>query len=164
MQPDAGRGRRRVSVIGIGSRLRRDDAAGWAVVARLARPAIRRSLPPGTELHLCDGDPARIVSCWEGADLAVVADAARVVPARPGTVHRVHVGCRSPSSPPALSGTHGFGLADAVALARALDRLPRRLVVYAIEAGDTSFGTGLSLPVAGAVRSLAARIRRDLVR
>ncbi|MBY8876255.1 hydrogenase maturation protease [Actinacidiphila acidipaludis] len=161
MDPDAA-GAPRICVIGVGSRFRRDDAAGWAVVARLGRPADRHLLPPGTQLHVCDGDPARLVAFWEGADLAVVADAARAVPARPGTVHRLRFGDGRPAGLPATTSSHGFGLADALGLAASLGRLPRRLVVYAIEAGDMSYGTGLSLPVAAAVRVVAAGIRRDL--
>jgi hydrogenase maturation protease len=161
MDPDAG-GSPRISVIGIGSRLRRDDAVGWAVVAGLAQWSAPRSLPPGTHLHVCDGEPVRLVSLWEGADLAVVADAARAVPARPGTVHRLCLDGAAPRRTHALSGSHGLGLYDALDLAEALGRLPRKLVIYAIEAGDTSFGTGLTEPVAAAVGSLVDRIGRDL--
>ena len=149
-------------MIGIGNRFRGDDAAGWAVVDRLARPSARHLLPPGTRLHVCDGDPARLVSLWEGADLTVVADAARAVPARPGTVHRRSYDRARPERSPTTTSSHGFGLNDALALAEALGRLPHQLVVYAIEARDLSLGPGLSPPVAAAVRAVAERIRHDV--
>ena len=160
MDPDAGRVGR-ISVIGIGNPFRRDDAAGWEVVARLGRPSVRHLLPPGTDSHTGDADPARLVSWWEGAGLAVVIDAARSVPARPGRVHRLECGPRTPLRAPVTTSCHGLGLYDALGLAEALDRLPERLVVYAIEAGDTAIGSGLSRPVAAAVRVVAGRVRRD---
>lgn len=152
----------RVGVIGIGSPFRQDDAAGWEVVARLSRPAARRRLPAGTGLHAVDADPARLVALWQGTVLTVVIDAARAVPARPGRVHRVELGPGRPHSGPVTTSSHGLGLYDALGLAAALERLPGRLVVYAIEAGDTGFGAGLSLPVRAAVRAVADSVRRDL--
>jgi hydrogenase maturation protease len=44
------------------------------------------------------------------------------------------------------------------ALARALDRLPGRLVVLAVEGADFGAGTGLSAPVAAAVDGVVRRV------
>jgi hydrogenase maturation protease len=49
-------------------------------------------------------------------------------------------------------GTHAFGLAAAVELSRALNRLPRRLVLVGIEAGGLEHGEPLSAPVSAAVQ------------
>lgn len=152
--------RGRISVIGIGTRFRHDDEAGWAVVSGLLG---RESPPPeGTRLHIADGDPARLVSLWEGADLAVVVDAARAVPGRPGRVHRLELGGGRAVPAAGSAGSHGLGLRDAIALATALDRLPARLIVYAIEAGETGIGTGMSPEVASSVRTVADAIAREL--
>lgn len=152
----------RIRVIGVGSGFRRDDAAGWAVVARLARHRAAGRLPAGTELRMCDGDPARLTSLWHGAALAVVVDAARVTPPRPGAVHRLEFDPGGPVPASAGAGSHGLGVYDALGLARALGRLPERLLLYAVEAEDTAFGSGLSRPVARAVPVAARRITRDL--
>ncbi len=45
-----------------------------------------------------------------------------------------------------------------IALARALDRLPARLMLYAVEVADTGFGVGLSPDVADAARLIADEI------
>jgi len=58
--------------------------------------------------------------------------------------------------------SHGFGLDDAVGLGRALDRMPGRLIVHAVEAGDLSQGTGLSPAVAAVIDTLAGAVLRDL--
>jgi hydrogenase maturation protease len=70
-----------VVVIGVGNEFRRDDAAGPAVVTSL-----RGRVPPGVELVLTDGEPTRLIEAWTGAALAVVVDAVRADPPRPGRV------------------------------------------------------------------------------
>jgi Ni,Fe-hydrogenase maturation factor len=60
------------------------------------------------------------------------------------------------------ASSHGLGLDEAVALAFALDRMPGRLIVHAVEAGDLAQGTGLSPAVATAVDALAAAVMRDV--
>lgn len=143
-------------VIGVGNEFRRDDGAGPAVVARL-----RDLAPDGVRLVVTDGEPARLIEAWAGAALAVVVDAVRAEPSRPGTVHRFAVdrpgaGAGRPAS------SHGLGLDDAISLAVALDRMPGRLVVHAIEAADLTLGLGLTPLVAAAVDPVARAVLADL--
>jgi hydrogenase maturation protease len=49
-----------------------------------------------------------------------------------------------------------------VRLALALDRMPGRLIVHAIEAADLAQGTGLTPPVAAAVDAVASAVLADL--
>jgi hydrogenase maturation protease len=73
---------------------------------------------------------------------AVVVDEVRVLgsePPHPGQVHRFVVDRPGTAAGQAAS-SHGFGLGDAVALALALDRMPGRLIVHAIEAADLTQG------------------------
>jgi hypothetical protein len=60
------------------------------------------------------------------------------------------------------ASSHGFGLDDAVSLAAALDRMPGRLIVHAIEAADLTPGLGLTPLVAGAVGTVARAILDDI--
>ncbi|MFC0432054.1 hydrogenase maturation protease [Kutzneria buriramensis] len=137
-------------VIGVGNPYRRDDAVGLAV----AEAAAGR----GINAVQSDGEPAGLLLAWEGTDLAVIVDAVVCEPATPGRIHR------TPALPSAHGGTssHGLGIPDAVALATALGRMPRRLIVYAVEAADVSLGVGLSTPVARAVPWLVDRVLADL--
>ncbi|KUF12894.1 hydrogenase maturation protease [Streptomyces silvensis] len=157
------RKRTHIAIIGVGNEYRHDDAVGLIVVERLRERAAERPLPPGTALAACDGDPGRLISLWEGADLVLVVDAAHARPAEPGRVHRVELDsarlARAPSS-----SSHGLGLGEAVELSRVLGRLPDRLVVYAVEGADNSVGTGLSHTVARAVTPVVASIEEDIVR
>ncbi|WP_328390239.1 hydrogenase maturation protease [Streptomyces sp. NBC_00400] len=154
----------RIAVIGVGNDYRHDDGVGWAVVTSLAQRGKQRPLPRGVTLTCTDGDPTRLIGAWEGARLAVVVDAAHAHPARPGHVHRLQLDGDLPQTRPGGTSSHGFALGDAVQLARTLGRLPGELLVYAVEAADTSLGTGLSSQVAAAVGPLVQRIEEDLVR
>jgi hydrogenase maturation protease len=147
-------------VIGVGNPYRRDDGAGPEVAARVAA-TLHPDHHPGVRVCEHDGEPAGLLDLWDGAEIAVVVDSVRTgAPA--GTVHRIALD----GTAPATSGgsTHGLGLGDAVELAGALGRLPPKLVVYGIEAGDTGDGLALSDAVAEAAGQVAADIVRMLRR
>ncbi|ARF53369.1 hydrogenase maturation protease [Streptomyces gilvosporeus] len=154
----------RIAVIGVGNDYRHDDGVGWAVVAGLVQRGKRRPLPHGTRLTRTDGDPTRVIGAWDGVRLAIVVDAARSHPGRPGHVHRLRLDGALSQPPRAVTSSHGFPLEDTVRLAHALDRMPGDLLVYAVEAADTSLGSGLSPQVAAAVGPLVHRIEGDIVR
>jgi hydrogenase maturation protease len=147
-----------VVVIGVGNEYRRDDGAGLAVATSL-----RDRVPPGVEVVLTDGEPTRLIEAWTGAALAVVVDAVRADPPRPGRVHRFVLD-RPLTGATRTASSHGFGLDDAIRLALALDRMPGRLIVHAIEAADLTLGTGLTPPVAAAVDEVAGAVLSDLSR
>ncbi|WP_199547237.1 hydrogenase maturation protease [Streptomyces sp. N35] len=155
--------RTRIAAIGVGNEFRRDDAVGWATIARLRERAESRPLPPGTVLATCDGDPVRLISLWEGTDLAVIVDAAHTHPGSPGRVHRIAMEADLLERPSATS-SHGLGLGEAVELARVLGRLPGRIVVYAIEGADHSLGTGMSPAVEAAVEPVTRSIEDEITR
>ncbi|GAA4616744.1 hypothetical protein GCM10023195_74550 [Actinoallomurus liliacearum] len=136
-------------VIGVGSELRRDDAAGLAVVDEL-----RGRFPPDVRLVTCDGEPTCVMDLWAGEDLAVVVDA--VSPScGPGHVHEA---TDLPAASHADTSCHGMSLGLAAELGRVLDRMPHGLRVYGIEGVDFGFGAGLSPPVRRAVTEVAERI------
>jgi hydrogenase maturation protease len=149
-------GRGPVVVIGVGNEFRRDDGAGPAVVGRL-----RALVPPGVELVITDGEPTRLIEAWTGAALAVVVDAVRAQPPHPGRVHRFVVD-RPRAGAARTASSHGFGFDDAIALALALDRMPGRLIVHAIEAADLTQGNGLTPAVAEAIGVVASAILHDI--
>ena len=137
-------------MIGVGSRDRGDDAAGL-----LAARFLRHRLPAGVDVTYGSPDPVSLIALWEGADRVWLIDAV-VSGAAPGTVHRVDaVTERLPARPPCRS-THALGLADAVELARAVGRLPRRLTVFGVEAAAFPLGGWPTAEVRTGAR-LAAR-------
>ena len=138
-------------VVGVGNAWRGDDAAGLEVARRV------RALG-GPRVHELEGDASALIEVWARLRHVAVVDAA-LSGAPAGTVHRFSA-AHGPLPAVALrSSTHAFGVADAIELARALDRLPAWLDVYAIEGADFGLGAGLSPPVARAAEALAERLR-----
>jgi hydrogenase maturation protease len=150
-------GRPRIVVIGVGNPFRGDDGAGPEVARR-----VRAATPSWVDVVEHDGEPAGLLDVWEGADLAVVVDAVRSHPSSPGHVHRVLVEASMGVGAPSGVSSHAGGPGDAVALARALDRLPARLVLYGIEGATFSAGLGLTPSVESSVTAVVARIVSDV--
>jgi len=146
-------------VIGIGNDDRHDDAAGLAT-ARLLRSGADagRALPRVLELG---GEATELIEAWGGETTVIVADA-MVSGAAPGTVRRFDAAREPLPAAPTATSTHGLGLAEAVALARALGRLPARLVLVGIEGADFSPGRGLGPAVAAGVEAAARLIRAEI--
>lgn len=147
-------------LIGLGNEWRRDDGVGPALTALLAS-----RVEPEVRVVDLDGDPARVIEVWDGAELAVLVDAVRSG-AAPGTLFRTEVGSTSSAvSLPAGTtdpSSHGLGVGEAVDLGRVLGRLPDRLVVHGVEAADLGDGPGLSPAVAAVLPALADRVLADL--
>lgn len=139
-------------VVGLGSPDRGDDAVGVHVaraVAALAGPAVE---------VVEHEDPTDLIELWSGRDRVVVVDAmCSGTGAAPGTVRLLETGAQLSPLPESAwlrtgrGGTHAFGLATAVELARALRRLPPRVTVVGVEAGGLEHGSPLSSAVEAAV-------------
>jgi hydrogenase maturation protease len=152
--PPAGR-RPRLTLIALGNPWRGDDAAGLEVARRL-----RGRLPDGVCLLEHEGEPLGLVEAWSGAPAVIVLDAVSSG-APPGTIHRLDA--RRERLPAELfrGSTHAFGLAEAIELARVLDRLPERLLVYGVEGASFTAGAGLSPEVERAVAALAEELSAE---
>jgi hydrogenase maturation protease len=141
-----------VILIGVGNAWRGDDGAGLALARR-----VRELAPAGVEVREVEGDATALVDAWSGAEHVVVVDAAESG-AAPGSVRRFDARSHPLPVHSVRSSTHAFGVSDAVELARALNRLPARLDVYAIEGASFVAGERLSAAVQRAVDELAASL------
>jgi hydrogenase maturation protease len=136
-------------VVGIGNRSRGDDAVGPEVAAMVARGDL-----PGIEV-VVESDPLELIEHLAGRDTVVVVDALRPS----GSAGRVRVLVVDDQTLPrgaAAVGSHGFGVLDAVELARSLGKLPARMTLVGIEAETFETGAPLSVPVRAQL-ALAAR-------
>lgn len=148
----------RTLVVGVGHGDRGDDAAG-PLTARLLARAWGDRLPPHVAVRAWRGDPLGLIDAWSGVERLVLVDAV-VSGAAPGTCRRYAVDARFATG--AGASSHGVGLADALALARALGRLPPAVEVWGIEAAEFEAGTPPSGAVASAAAALAARLAATL--
>ncbi len=137
-----------VLVIGTGNDHRGDDAVGLLVARRLRA---RTNLEVAVHEH--KGDGTTLMDAWKGAQKVIIVDAAHS-DAAPGTIYRFEVA--NDVIPTALfsHGTHTFGVAEGIELARALHQLPPRLVLYGIEGARFQFGASLSSEVYKAAYTL----------
>ena len=144
----------RLLVVGLGNTDRGDDAVGPIVARRFAGLRV-----PGIRVVERE-DPTSLIELWdpeEGrADLAIVVDAVRSCEV-PGTLTILETGSqRNPLPADAWArtgrgGLNAFGVAESIELARALHRLPRRVVLVGIEAATFAHGAPLTPAVAAAI-------------
>jgi hydrogenase maturation protease len=130
-------------VIGIGNSYRRDDGVGHVVADRIAERRI-----PGVRVITVTGEPGAILDAWEGVSRAIVVDAAVGQGVRPGEIHRWTPGDINVTG---VVSSHALGPAQTFALAEALGRAPRELVVFSIGVSDVGQGVGLTPEVTAAV-------------
>jgi len=147
-----------IKVIGVGNAWRGDDAAGL-LVARL----LQADHLPQVQISECLGTLSAIQAAWQDAAGVIVVDA--VVSGGPlGTIHRFEAHdagmpvqlSRSPSS-------HGWGVAEALALGRVFQDLPPVLILYGIEGKNFDPGHKVSPKVAAAIPAAAEMIRREIL-
>jgi hydrogenase maturation protease len=137
----------RVLVVGVGNPLRGDDGAGLEVARRLRE----RAGADAIEVGALEREGIGLLDVWEGARAVVLVDSVRSG-AAPGTIHRLDATDRPlPARLRSSSSTHAVGISEAIELARAVGRLPSRIVIYGIEGSRFETGTALSAEVAAAV-------------
>jgi hydrogenase maturation protease len=146
----------RVVVIGIGNPYRRDDAAGLVIAQRL-----RQKAPAHVTVMEHEGEPTALLEAWRDAGAVVLIDAV-FSGAEAGTIHRLDAQADAIPQELFRYSTHAVSVAEAIELARVLDQLPPKLVVYGIEGKDFCAGVGLSPEVTGRVPELTERVLREL--
>jgi hydrogenase maturation protease len=143
-------------VVGVGNPDRGDDGAGVEVAGRVAALALARvRVVPNAA-------PTGLIELWDGEDDVVVVDAVRAAPGDGPGVQLLVVEAAETDLPPWTSrgGTHGFGVAAVITLARTLGRLPRRVTVVGVPGHCFDHGHGLTAPTARAVEAAVDLVRR----
>lgn len=123
-------------VIGIGSPFG-GDAVGFAAIERLGEET--DLLPPETELLTLDRPGSALIPLLEKSRAVILIDAMQSGRS-PGTVQRLQLDdLLAEANPPS---SHSLGVAEALAMARALGVLPEKLLIYGIEADGENATTG----------------------
>jgi hydrogenase maturation protease len=130
-------------------------------VGLLVARRLRAALPEEVAVLEQEGEPTGLIETWEGAEAAWLVDAASSG-APPGTVHRLEAGERPLPAELFRASTHHVGLAEAVELARALGRLPKRVIVYGIEGASFSAGDVLSPEVEAAAAQVVDAVKAEV--
>jgi hydrogenase maturation protease len=146
-----------VKVIAVGNAFYGDDGVGAAVLE-----AIRESGSfPGAELIDLQTDALALLDHFEPGRSHVIVDAAQmglaageVAAFRPDEV-RLRIRQDNLS-------VHGFGLAEAFALAGQLERMPADVLIVGVEPARIEIDTGLSDAVAAAVPRVLSLIQAEV--
>lgn len=121
-------------VIGVGNRDRGDDAAGPIVCDRLRS---RHGADAALRVVVCEGSILDLGLRWEPDDHVVIVDAMQPGTA-PGRVVTFDATVEPLPTPSAVS-THEIDVSVAIELARAIGRMPARLLLIGIEAAQTEW-------------------------
>jgi hydrogenase maturation protease len=134
-------------ILGVGSPFGADQLA-WLAIDHLAGLDLK-----DCELTKLDRPGGQLISYFQGVDRVVVIDAV-CVPDNPGSVTTIDLEILHQLE--YLTSSHGFGVAEAVALARQLGQLPPNFHILGIQTGeDTSQLPAIDLPMlTGLVRGL----------
>jgi hydrogenase maturation protease len=141
-----------ILIIGIGNRYRGDDALGCLMADK-----IRAQVPADIEVIEHDGEPASLIDLWKDRKSVILIDAVSSG-ASAGTIH--HIDLQTQALPDSFRSysTHAFGIAEAVELARALDKLPPEIIFYGVEGKSFSADIQLSTPLQKAAQELRQQV------
>lgn len=145
-----------VLIIGVGNEYRGDDGVGLAVARR-----IRELNLSAVKVIEASGEGAALMEAWQGAEAAMLIDAV-YSGGTPGTIYRFDARTESIPAKFFHYSTHAFSVAEAIELARALNQLPPRLIVYGIEGLRFDAGVGLSAEVERATPEVVRRALREM--
>ncbi len=145
-----------VLCIGVGNPLRADDAIGLLVAQ-----AILNRQPAAVHVVESNGDGTELLSTWAAYHAVIIIDAV-ASGGLPGQIYRFDAGSLPLPMRPYTASSHGFGVAEAIEMGRAINQLPRVLIVYGIEGGSFELGKPLTPAVVAAVPIVAERIMADI--
>jgi hydrogenase maturation protease len=146
----------KVLVIAIGNEFRGDDGAGIEVARRLAALDL-----PGVTILEQSGEGALLMDSWQTAATVFVIDAVQAG-GPDGAVYRFDA-VRQPLPARFFSfSSHAFGLLEAIAMGRLLERLPPRLIIYGLQGNNFEYGVGLTPAVKAGVDNVVGRLLAEL--
>src|SRR5690242_10028926 len=116
---------RPVIVVGVGNLYRRDDSVGLVALEKLQANNLSSVMFVANT-----GDGAALLETWTQDSSVILIDAA-VSDAPAGTILRFDTLTQLLPTDFFFASTHTFGIAEAIRLAYTLQRLPKRLVIYA---------------------------------
>ncbi len=140
-------------IIGLGNSLRSDDGAGLK-----AAEILSRRVPENVTVVMGVSDGTSLMEIWSNYETAIIVDSV-VSGEKPGSIFRYDgLGEKIPEDYFRGYSTHAFSIVETIELARALEELPDKLVIYGIESVNFEPGDKLSLEVSRAVDNVTDEI------
>lgn len=134
-----------IIIVGIGNPYRGDDAAGWAVI-----DGLMERLSSVIKLVKQRGDIAELIDIFSQNKTVYLIDACRSN-APIGTWQRIDAQKQPIIEENPQTSTHGFSVSQAISLAKNLDQLPNKLILYVINGDSYTISDKFSPSVAKSV-------------
>ncbi|MDJ0673832.1 MAG: hydrogenase maturation protease [Calothrix sp. MO_167.B42] len=146
-----------ILLIGVGNKFRQDDAIGLVIVEKL-----HNQLPPEIKIMEASGEGVALMELWQNATTVYLFDAV-ISGAEVGKIHRIDATIETVPKKFFSYSTHAFSVAEAVELARTLNQLPPKLIIYGVEGKNFAHGVGLSVQVEEAVEEVLQQVCVELL-
>mgnify|MGYP002640210756 CR=1 FL=1 len=143
-------------LIGVGNTFRSDDGVGRVLAHQIAEMDL-----PGVDVVEATGEGAALMDAWQGYARVYILDAVSSG-AIPGTIYRIEAHREPVPTGFFHYSTHAFSVAEAIELARSLDLLPERLILYGIEGTCFDHGVTLTPSVEEAGRTVVKQVCVEL--
>lgn len=143
-------------IIGIGNAYRCDDSVGLHLARKIDAMAMTN-----VEVAETSGEGATLIEMIKERSEVLIFDAVSSQ-AEAGTAFRFEAHHEEIPTKFFNYSTHAFSLAEAIEMARALNQLPERLIVYGIEGKDFGSGRQMSPEVEQAMPQVLAKARKDI--
>jgi hydrogenase maturation protease len=147
---------RKVVVIGIGNKYRSDDGIGLFVAQQ-----IHKKYFSFITIKEESGEGAALMEAWQGFHDVMIVDAVSSG-AKPGTIFRIDAHKDIVPIKFFHTSTHAFSVAEAIEVARAMNTLPPRLLVYGIEGANFSAGVTVSHGVQESGKQVVEQILSEI--
>ncbi len=152
-----------ILILGLGNPLQSDDGIGSVVAQALEDVQAHGHTPLPDDVEVMDGGTPGIglLNLVEGRRRVIIVDAAAMQQA-PGTIVRFTPDQVNLEETKRLFSLHASGIAESLALARALKVSLPEIVVLGVQPGRIDWGQGLSEPVQAAVPRVIEMVLREL--
>jgi hydrogenase maturation protease len=147
---------RKTLLIGVGNEYRSDDGVGLMVARE-----IHKKLIPSVTVKEESGEGAALMEAWQGFQNVIIVDAVSSGE-MPGTIFRIDANKETVPIKFFHYSTHAFSVSEAIELARTMNVLPPKIVIYGIEGSNFVAGTTISLFVQQAAHKITEQIVKDM--
>lgn len=144
-----------ILLIGVGNEYRSDDRVGLVVARKLQEMRL-----PNTKVIEESGEGTALMERWRDAEAVILFDAA-ACGGVPGKIHRFDASAGTIPAKSLYHSTHAFSVVEAVELARVMNELPPRFIIYAVEGESFAAGSNVSEQVEAAVGEVVKRALAD---
>jgi hydrogenase maturation protease len=151
--------------VGVGQSLRGDDGVGPVVVEAWAAKYPETAQDPRVRIELCNLPGLALLDFLSGCEMAVLVDAVLGGPSVvPGSLLLFNSEELEAFSP-AAGTAHGWGVAETLKLAKALQRedIPSRIKVLGIAAAQVELGAEMSPEVREAIPAAVEKMQEIVV-